>query len=102
MIVVSVDVQCDRYLSAFFFNDTASTEIYTLSLHDALPIYVAEDGVTWTFEIRSDASWHDGSAVTTDDLVFSLQRVIDPPPGVSVGRAGSLDRKSTRLNSSHW
>ena len=26
----------------FFFNDTATTEIYTLSLHDALPIYVAE------------------------------------------------------------
>ena len=28
----------------FFFNDTATTEIYTLSLHDALPIY-REDGV---------------------------------------------------------
>src|SRR3989442_10843303 len=35
--------QCDRlvleYLLSFFFNDTATTEIYTLSLHDALPIY---------------------------------------------------------------
>src|SRR5476649_3102440 len=28
-----------RYLFFFFFNDTATTEIYTLSLHDALPIY---------------------------------------------------------------
>src|SRR2546430_13628056 len=27
----------------FFFNDTATTEIYTLSLHDALPIYVVEE-----------------------------------------------------------
>jgi len=27
------------YLFFFFFNDTATTEIYTLSLHDALPIY---------------------------------------------------------------
>src|SRR2546426_2569390 len=27
----------------FFFNDTATTEIYTLSLHDALPIYVLDD-----------------------------------------------------------
>src|SRR2546422_6162901 len=26
----------------FFFNDTATTEIYTLSLHDALPIYIAQ------------------------------------------------------------
>src|SRR5258707_12565196 len=30
-----------RFLFFFFFNDTATTEIYTLSLHDALPIYVA-------------------------------------------------------------
>src|SRR2546430_17676285 len=29
---------CRRYSSFFFFNDTATTEIYTLSLHDALPI----------------------------------------------------------------
>src|SRR2546422_10126312 len=28
--------------SFFFFNDTATTEIYTLSLHDALPIYAAD------------------------------------------------------------
>src|SRR3712207_6901958 len=31
----------------FFFNDTATTEIYTLSLHDALPISVAATGWTW-------------------------------------------------------
>src|SRR4030066_2355111 len=30
--------------SFFFFNDTATTEIYTLSLHDALPIYAERDG----------------------------------------------------------
>src|SRR3712207_7858649 len=30
------------YVYIFFFNDTATTEIYTLSLHDALPIYVVE------------------------------------------------------------
>src|SRR5260370_34181025 len=31
------------YSSFFFFNDTATTEIYTLSLHDALPIFVLSD-----------------------------------------------------------
>src|SRR5258708_29607483 len=31
----------------FFFNDTATTEIYTLSLHDALPIYVHTDINRW-------------------------------------------------------
>src|SRR3712207_9576028 len=30
---------CDDYSYFFFFNDTATTEIYTLSLHDALPIF---------------------------------------------------------------
>src|ERR1051326_7964100 len=32
----------------FFFNDTATTEIYTLSLHDALPIYQVDIEVEWT------------------------------------------------------
>src|SRR5690349_24672299 len=32
------------FLSFFFFNDTATTEIYTLSLHDALPIFVGALG----------------------------------------------------------
>src|SRR5574337_2193427 len=36
---------CSRYPFVFFFNDTATTEIYTLSLHDALPICRACDGV---------------------------------------------------------
>src|SRR5256885_8353429 len=34
-------------LAFFFFNDTATTEIYTLSLHDALPIFPARLGVGW-------------------------------------------------------
>src|SRR5690606_39921499 len=37
---------CRFYSSFFFFNDTATTEIYTLSLHDALPIYVQAQPVT--------------------------------------------------------
>src|SRR5260370_38532125 len=32
-------LSCASLFSLFFFNDTATTEIYTLSLHDALPIY---------------------------------------------------------------
>ena len=33
------------YCLCFFFNDTATTEIYTLSLHDALPIYISFDNM---------------------------------------------------------
>ena len=46
----------------FFFNDTATTEIYTLSLHDALPILSTRDGdhLAWSFdEYVSAAGWVD-------------------------------------------
>src|SRR2546430_9276398 len=62
----------------FFFNDTATTEIYTLSLHDALPIY------------------HRGGAFPGGGDRFGRRG--DHRDGDQSGR---LDRKSTRLNSSH-
>src|ERR1022692_640041 len=55
----------------FFFNDTATTEIYTLSLHDALPIWVGAG----LWQIHEGGN-HEGLHTVTD-------------------------RKSTRLNSSH-
>src|SRR2546430_4324657 len=59
----------------FFFNDTATTEIYTLSLHDALPIFKAASDAKPYPTGEGD---HQGT-----------------PSG------GGADRKSTRLNSSH-
>src|SRR5438270_12374150 len=66
---------CLFFLFFFFFNDTATTEIYTLSLHDALPILNPQSHGARTQQ-------RDGTA--------------DDPQ-----RAIPLDRKSTRLNSSH-
>src|SRR2546427_9657575 len=40
------------FFSFFFFNDTATTEIYTLSLHDALPIFAVVQALEQTFEPR--------------------------------------------------
>src|SRR5437764_3775823 len=64
------------YASCFSFNATSPTEIYTLSLHDALPI---------------------------SPLVPTICAVCGPHGlrGRSQQRLGLLDRKSTRLNSSH-
>src|SRR2546427_1240307 len=42
-----MEYQPTRTLCFFFFNDTATTEIYTLSLHDALPISPRKAGRTW-------------------------------------------------------
>src|SRR2546430_17654343 len=65
----------------FFFNDTATTEIYTLSLHDALPI-----SPTPTF--RLTAAKNQAMLFLAGGDCSSLAR-------------GQIDRKSTRLNSSH-
>src|SRR2546427_9268674 len=78
----------------FFFNDTATTEIYTLSLHDALPI----SGVG-SCSARSSACGR-----------VSRRTAGGRGPGARGEpcqrrsrheRAGEADRKSTRLNSSH-
>src|SRR3712207_7379284 len=75
-----------RALIYFFFNDTATTEIYTLSLHDALPI--------------CPLGWRDVILVVWSSDVTAIRRW----PRSLTSRASSTvepDRKSTRLNSSH-
>src|SRR5207248_9821841 len=61
----------------FFFNDPATTEIYTLSLHDALPISIAAESPA------RPAPRHAMAAI------------------IKAGSGKGIDRKSTRLNSSH-
>lgn len=39
---------------------------------------VSDDGLTYTFHLRSDAKWSDGVAVTANDFVYGLQRLMDP------------------------
>jgi len=48
------------------------------------------DGSKWTFTLRQDAKWHDGQPVTVDDVVYSLNRMINPPPGYKGGNGGNL------------
>src|SRR5690348_18210700 len=69
----------------FFFNDTATTEIYTLSLHDALPILNREAHGN---DQRRDQHRHP----------TAFAEFLDHGHGEN---SGGKDRKSTRLNSSH-
>src|SRR5688572_31850871 len=79
-------------LLSFFFNDTASPEIYTLSLHDALPIFHGRLGKLATQRI---GGFLPASRQVTNSpgRQFLLTRL------KTTGR--TRDRKSTRLNSSH-
>src|SRR3712207_7991609 len=69
----------------FFFNDTATTEIYTLSLHDALPIFLERGRGLHVLPALGE---RDAEVVVGFDVVL-------------VKTDGLQDRKSTRLNSSH-
>src|SRR3712207_8961874 len=82
-------------LEVFFFNDTATTEIYTLSLHDALPI-----------SIRSSS--RRPSSPTTSTPATCVSPSTSPSTSTCCVRSSCVwgstlrsDRKSTRLNSSH-
>src|SRR2546426_9438327 len=89
MLSLSVLVLCFLCLSSlcylffFFFNDTATTEIYTLSLHDALPIS----------STRARCSSASGRCAPASAGSASTRCCSTAPP--------ARDRKSTRLNSSH-
>src|SRR2546429_7811766 len=79
-----------RFRFFFFFNDTATTEIYTLSLHDALPI---------SMDTKTGAEVANLPTVDGMDGVYfdtTRKRIY-----ISGGRGFDADRKSTRLNSSH-
>src|SRR2546429_9982362 len=78
------------YRLFFFFNDTATTEIYTLSLHDALPICRHAAA-------RSLLSAHGLGGRQPDRLAGSDARRRPGRQPCTV----RIDRKSTRLNSSH-
>src|SRR3712207_8886683 len=85
-LVSASRVVCD----VFFFNDTATTEIYTLSLHDALPI-------------SSNLYW--GASIAALEIV-ARRRGYTLVAGNKAGNnvffvRDDVDRKSTRLNSSH-
>src|SRR3712207_7050103 len=78
------------YYFFFFFNDTATTEIYTLSLHDALPICWYREGLL----LIGDAA-HVASPVGGVGINLAIQ------DAVVAANVLAEDRKSTRLNSSH-
>src|SRR3712207_7128839 len=91
----------ERTFYLLIFNDTATTEIYTLSLHDALPIY--EHAARGVLRWRGRHAVHlphphrpGGAAPARHSRLHTRDRCAVQPL-----EASHTDRKSTRLNSSH-
>src|SRR3712207_8801107 len=80
----------------FFFNDTATTEIYTLSLHDALPISGTRHGTQLPLHGHGETPFRHAprSSASRMGTRLDLKRRAHQ-------HATQRDRKSTRLNSSH-
>src|SRR5262245_64591006 len=72
---------------SFLFTNPATTDIYTLSLHDALPISL--------HELRRALDLRCG------DQIRGTARIVGTPSPPVLHLESDLDRKSTRLNSSH-
>src|SRR5690242_21323780 len=88
----------------FLFNDTATTEIYTLSLHDALPIWMADAIRADSLKYLSFEAIARSVDLHGDQLCQACLNSLYPTAAgtqlyqLELNRA---DRKSTRLNSSH-
>src|SRR5690606_41783975 len=83
-------------LLVLFFTDTSTTELYTLSLHDALPIFEPERHPSAVVPLH----------IEVEIEVVGVETTVDADPQGRRGRIGRKgrrggDRKSTRLNSSH-
>src|SRR5438093_12123095 len=89
--VVSPIVLCPVHFFFFFLNDPATTEIYTLSLHDALPIYQREQGTGQGTRVKRYALTRAGlekaqelthlladAKVTGSDRSFDYQQIVAP------------------------
>lgn len=88
--------QLDPHLTTASSSFTVNEQIYetlvqtTGDLED--PVYepelatgweTSQDGLTWTFELREGVTFHNGEAMTAEDVVFSLERVMDEETGAA-------------------
>src|SRR5438034_5274685 len=84
-------------MRSLLLNDTSTTEIYTLSLHDALPICVTT-GRGHSYQAYPAAG---ATGPESGGLATPAARGFPNVAGSGQGSAQGEDRKSTRLNSSH-
>src|SRR3712207_8844917 len=80
----------------FFFNDTATTEIYTLSLHDALPIFISHGSIDRVEDDRTDLG------ETVERATFFLIRDVVYRPRRSLEVAERSEEHTSELQSRQY
>jgi len=55
----------------------------------------SNDGLTWTFHLNKDARWHDGKPVTSEDVAYTYQRILDEEQGLYIDAVKQIDTIET-------
>ncbi len=55
----------------------------------------SDDGLTWTFHLNKDAKWHDGKPVTSEDVAYSYQRILDEEQGLYIDAVKQIESIET-------
>jgi peptide/nickel transport system substrate-binding protein len=55
----------------------------------------SDDGLTWTFHLNKDARWHDGKPVTSEDVAYTYQRILDEEQGLYIDAVKQIDSIET-------
>lgn len=62
---------------------------------------ISDDGLEWTFKLRRDVKFHDGTPMTADDVVYSMERMLALGLGASVIFKPMLDAGATKAVDAH-
>jgi peptide/nickel transport system substrate-binding protein len=55
----------------------------------------SDDGLTWTFHLNKDAKWHDGKPVTSEDVAYTFQRILDEEQGLFIDYVSQIESIET-------
>ena len=76
-------------LNYFVTEELGNPGVIAPDLAESWDVTLNDDGTAdWTFTLDGDAKWHNGEAVTAEDIKFNFDRVKNPPEGLTIGRRG--------------
>jgi peptide/nickel transport system substrate-binding protein len=55
----------------------------------------SDDGLTWTFHLNKDAKWHDGKPVTSEDVAYTFNRILDEDQGLYIDYVSQIEKIET-------
>jgi peptide/nickel transport system substrate-binding protein len=88
-----IDTKPEQFVYQTMFNTLIrfSTEDFSIQPELAESWSVSDDGLSWTFTLRDDVRWHDGEALTADDVAFTFTSILNPDINAGYHRPSLAD-----------